>query len=197
MVTRPLVDGDSAWVDYLAPPAFEPEARSDLDWSVRRWPAAIRILGRKEIHRIERMSESDIYAATSFLNSATRRRNAFTEPITDEWPESAIKLATWMRALPRGRKLRTWWISQWGWRSPTEFPGWQHSEKQLHLPHLEPYEVAKFRIPDDIAMDLDVVMFVAWCQGVSFRMYRSDELQIIHKRAVRRGLLKYHMSPWI
>jgi len=68
----------------------------------------------------------------------------------------------------------------------------------MGLPKMEPFEVAHFRLPDDISCDPDVVLFQAWCQGVMLRhLHDGSDLHRAHYTAVRRGLEKFARSPWV
>lgn len=198
MSTRqPALPGDNAWARSSEVPVFTPERRGPLAHHYRRFPAAIRLLGAHEIWACPLLNEHDVFFATRFLVSSGRRTVVHKVGSDDTWPTSAVDLRHFLRRV--GKPLVAWWISPYGWRSPREFMGYHMLENEIGAPHIEPYEVAHLRLPDDVSMDLDVVLYQAWCQGVVVRQIRGPNKELYqdgHHDAIRRGMVKLHRSPW-
>lgn len=191
---QPLVTGSIGWGSTLQPPDFLPERSPALNFGYRRFPAALRVLGFPVLESMPCLSESEIYAAVRWWmrldvkNTLARRGDV---------PESAEKLRVWLGYRENGA-IRTWWKRHYAWRSPREFRGWTNIEAENGIPHIEPYEVANFRLPDDISCDADVVCFKAWCEGVHFRfMVKENPLKEGYPDAIRTGLIKFCRSPWV
>lgn len=108
--------------------------------------------------------------------------------------ETERKFIAAVRAIP---ELRSWWKSSQSFRSPRTFVGWKQIEAELNAPHLEPYEVARLRLGDDISMDADVVAVCAWAHGVEREWAGRFDTWREHSACLRSGLRKIHTSPWI
>jgi hypothetical protein len=192
----PLESGLNAWGIAGAPPPFNAERPAPIDPTTRRWPAAIRLLGRRATDAIGRPAESGMWDAVRYLIHPTRRtivNRLGRDPERDDLTQTVLEWIT----RRENSKLTSWWKSTWGWRSPREFPNYRKLENHIGVPHIEPYEIAFLRIPDDVSGDLDVLLYVAWCQGVLGRHIEHDEeIAKDHYRSIRKGLMKLHRSPW-
>lgn len=123
-------------------------------------------------------------------------------------PGTRLRLETVHGLSPNELALREWILTAgdllWFWkrhafvRTQKEFKGYHELERALLVPHLEPFEVASWRLTDDVACDGDVVAFVAWCQGVKAATLRH--IPALSGRefgaALGMGLQKLHRSPW-
>lgn len=187
----PAEPGVTGWSDANAPVKFVYERHADVDSTTRRWPAALRILGMGHTMALPRMSEEDVWSGVKELirpGVRTSLRRLGPDPAR---PENVQSVLEWVLSVPG---MNTWWASTWGWRSPREFATYRLLEGQISAPHMEPYELAHWRIPDDISGDMDVLLFAAWCQGVHGRHL---DLGREHTSALRNGLKKFHGSPWV
>lgn len=190
----PLADGFPGLGNADATPAFEQENPGPFLPFYRRWPAAVRVLAREDMGRLPVLSEVEVFVALRRLASREQARSVRTvDRMTKPEPERSI--VAFLQE-PKS-KLGRWWSSAGAWRSPREFASYGRVEGTVSAPHLEPYEIAHRRLTDDISCDHDVVVFVAWCQGVSGRDVAHDEiLGRYHQRALRAGLRKLQASPW-
>lgn len=180
----------SAWSDQDAEPDYDPDRSAGFDWRFRRWPAAIRLLGLKSQQTLPVMDEKEAWGAVRLLIARKHRKNLASS--LD--PNNHEKFRHWLHlCVP----LRRWWASNDGWRSPREPQWYWDLERSIDAPHMEPSEIAAFRLPDDISMDADVVAFASWCQGVS-----PQRMSDVHgfenaSAAIMAGARKLHQSPWI
>lgn len=191
---RPLIEGVIGWIpDQPAP--FDPERPGKFPENRRALPAAIRLWSQKG--HSPNMTEKEAFAAVRNLIRPGVRTRRIQPPRDDNAPNTR-KLMMWLWLRERAAK---WWASQWGWRSPIELPGWRELERELGAPHVEPGEIARLRLPEDIVLDLDVVILQAYCQGVTGRwISQIPELDLegrTPQAAVFEGLRKFHRSPWI
>lgn len=84
------------------------------------------------------------------------------------------------------------------WRSPREWAGYLAALSEVGLPRVFPFEVANFRLPDDISCDADVVLFQAWCQGWKKSNFsKANPLVDDYAASIRSGLKKFARSPWV
>ena len=193
----PLLPGLVGWVQQSEPPSFVPERDAKLDWTSRHQPAALRLFGSLSRLGMPRMSEAQAFAAVRALTGPGARGRIDRLRAPPDGKEETWSLITWLRT---NDPACYWWRSQWGWRAPREFRGWRIFENDRHLPHLEPVEFAQFRLPEDIVLDIDVVLLQAWCQGVTGRFL--DKLAETHepvrgwREGLFEGLRKLHASPW-
>lgn len=196
MSVVPLIPGDSGWQEPSLPPTFEPIVLWDGPHEARRWPSAIRILGKAALPYLKAIPEAEAWAALRELMEDSRRRTlGHGELIVKEGDYKAY-VEDWLCSA-ENRLLRRWWKSFEGWRSPREYTGYRALESRNKLPHFEPAEVARFKLPDDISLDEDVMLFQAWCQGLQvesvLHLYRPAE----HKERIREGHYRFATSPWI
>jgi len=165
-----------------------------LNFVYRRWPAAIRVLADDGLPTVPPFQEEVIYRVVRhFL--LFRVRKTLKASSSSAMEERIFE--TWLRS-EAARKVKLWWNSKDGWRSPVRFAGWSAMEIRDDLPRLDPYEVAHMRLPDDISTDPDVVLFQAWCQGVTREYFtESSGLKNNLQRAIKAGLRKFCASPWV
>lgn len=150
----------------------------------------MRILGRGHSMRLSRMPEEDVWAAVKELIRPDVRTSLRRLLPDHDRPRHVQEVLEWVLSVPG---MNTWWASSWGWRSPREFSSYRSTEAQMCVPHVEPFEMAHWRVPDDVAGDMDVLTFVAWCQGVHGRHLDMGRQ---HSISIRAGLRKLHRSPW-
>lgn len=192
----PLVAGNSGWGSGTRPPDFTPARMPALHFAHRRVPAAIRVANPDALPRLAPQTEEEAFASARFWLDPERRRSIQRLKPPNEAKHAQI-LQDWV-LLPVNRPLVAWWKSPQAWRSPREFPGYRRRMESLGLPHVEPFEVANFRLPDDISCDADVVLFQAWCQGMMAAAFHKDNpLLPRHATAIRDGLGKFASSPWV
>lgn len=190
----PALGGPSGLSPRGAPLPFRVESGDPLDHRFRHLPASIRILAEGLVPELAERDEEEIYGVVRKLLEPGARTISRAH-----WEEtwSFLWFMHWYRE-PAQNRLYRWWGSTKGWRAPQEFKGWHAIEDEWALPHVEPYEVANFRLPDDISCDEDVVLFQAWCQGVRDRdLGDRDPRHAACAESVRRGLVKFCRSPWV
>lgn len=193
-MSKPAVDGVNAWGDARDAPHFMPARAGALNFAYRRWPSAVRVLGHESIEGLPTWSEQEIYSIIRYWMEPARRK---TLRRSESDPENASIFRDWLGET-ENKWIRSWWKHNSGWRSPREFPGYRKIEKQSMIPHVEPYEVANLRLPDDISTDADVVLFRAWCEGVMNRFIPPENpLKAGYRDAIRSGLVKFCSSPWV
>lgn len=194
----PLIDGISGWTTQNRPPLMQPERPGPFDWTVRHLPAAIRVLGTFSGIGLPRMGESESYHAVRALTDERARRRVDRLRFAPDDREATWAMVRWLSMVEPAAR---WWKSTSAWRSPREFRGWRTLERQHNFPHVEPYELAQMRLPEDVSMDADVVLLQAWCQGVMHGNQKS-KLQVTHEafspftERTAAGLVKLHRSPW-
>lgn len=197
---EPLAPGIPGWTTQNRPPLMAPERSGPFDWTVRHIPAAIRVLGTFSAIGLPRMAEDESYLAVRALTADQIRRRVDRPPRLDEqeFPAATLAMLRWLTMVEPAAR---WWKSTSGWRSPREFRGWRTIERQHNFPHVEPYEIAQMRLPEDVSMDADVVLLQAWCQGIS-HINQKAKLQFTHEafqnftERTAAGLVKLHRSPW-
>jgi hypothetical protein len=185
------MEATSAWFNGWAVPEWEPDRDGGYRADIRRYPSALRLLGRLEQDRAPQVRETDLFY---YLRHAIlpRHRRTMGEDLE---PSIQPEFRRWAASV---KPIVSWWKHADSWRSPRETTWYRELEGNKSLPHLEPAEFAQFRLPDDISLDADVVAFQAWCQGVCFERMRAFELYGVHaQKHVQDGLLKVHASPWI
>lgn len=197
-----LLPGEVGWIGQNHPPLFDPERRGPLDWTARHVPAVLRVLGADTTVGVPHLSEHDAYAAVRALTHPDVKARVHRIRVPPDGRDSTWTLATWLRCVEPADR---WWRSRFSWRAPKEFPGWRLVEEGL--PHLEPYEIANLRLPEDVVMDADVVLLQAWCQGLGGGgSGGNNHLQKLVERmtvwapangCLRDGLRKLHASPWV
>lgn len=200
---QPRLPGAVGWTTPDVPAGFDPEHGWSTSEARRHLPAVVRFLS---VRGFPNLNEEDCFAAVRAMNHGTRlaRVKTFLEgrrpaPNARGWYQGEQKMLYWLRLHP---VAHAWWSSRWAWRSPKEFTGWRSGERSVDAPHVEPYELARLRLPDDIVMDFDVVMLQAWCQGLTTRFIerRLAEEPLRLQRPVPShlltGLRKLHASPW-
>lgn len=193
----PLIPGNQAWSPYSEAPKLVPD-RPGLHFAFRRWPAAISVLCFSNLEYAPLMDEEHIWASTRYFIDPERRRRVTTFKIPDDQPENHRQLQEWVKDRGNAR-LRYWWSSPEGWKSPHErIRSFRSTLERLHFPHLEPFELANFRLPDDISTDLDVIILIARCQGVQRKhLTRDSELETAFIEATARGIEKFCKSRWV
>lgn len=189
-MSNPVIAGPCGIAKQEEMPAFRPQDEGPFPVFQRHYPAALRLLGLLTVEGLPHMTADRAYRS---VRAIPQRLWEYEAKTPDE--------KAWMEWLSRPRGLYTWWKSPYAWRAPREFASYQQLEARLRVPHLEPVEFAEFQLPEDIAMDADVVLFQGWCQGV----VRDWMRRVAEKRpewserraALMRGLAKAHQSPWI
>ncbi len=192
----PLIGGHKGFSGYNVLPDFEPERAPGLHHAYRRIPSALRLLKPELLPSLLVMSEEESHAAVRFWLDPVRRRTIHRHPGSTA-PTYAQDLQQWV-TMKGNRHLLSWWKRPYAWRSPREFVGYGVLTRSLGLPHTEPFEIAHFRLPDDISCDSDVVVFQAWCQGLMLPAFPEDSpFREAHSATIRRGLSKFARSPWV
>lgn len=159
----------------------------------RHYPAAIRALSVVVIP--PQLPDWILFGAVRHLTLPEAKRAPTKIKPKNESEEA---LQRWICSSP---VIRSWWANAASWRAPREWKGWRALEKDLGVPHLEPFEFAEMRLPEDIAMDADVVLLQAWCQGLIGKwqaevVARWSGWADPHGCMVA-GLRKVHSSPWV
>ena len=183
------------WLPQDEPPQFEAERPAALDWTLRHLPAVIRVFSLGQLVPPPRMSEAEAYEAVRELTDQRIRQKIGRSRFRQPWmKDHTFQLATWLRLSPLALK---WWKSHWGWRAPKEFVGWRLEEDGRA--HIEPFEVATLRLPEDVVMDADVILLQAWAQGFTgrFMPHLTVATWAPWESSIRAGLRKLHASPWV
>lgn len=158
-------------------------------------PAAIRLFSTTGF--TPAMDEKECFAGVRNLTVPSKRKNIVHFRPTRKNRPNTRKMLMWLYL---HEDATAWWKSRWGWRSPRELPGWHQVEHELGAPHIEPHELARLRLPEDVILDADVVLLQAWCQGVTARFLPKladyDLAGQTPAQAVLVGLRKLHSSPW-
>lgn len=201
----PVLPGNSGMKSQNIVPDYEPERQPGLHFAFRRIPAALRVANPDFLPYLGTFTEEHAYAAVRFWLNPDRRKRMTRPPGLDE-PEHALRLRDWL-IHPDNKIVLSWWNSSDAWRSPREFWGYSSNMAKMGLPHIEPFEVAHFRLPDDISCDPDVVLFQAWCQGWSIKNWKRGKsydkweerppLSENYPTAIRSGLQKFCRSPYV
>lgn len=193
----PLLPGPRGWQPGHRLPDFEPEGSPGLNPMYRRVPAALRILNPKTLPYLGMSSEDETYEAVRFWMEPRRKQVIHLPIIEENVPKPAVRLHKWLN-MPQNRAVRSWWKWRYSWRSPREFRGYNRTIQDARLLWVDPWEVAHFRLPDDISCDPEVVLFQAWCQGVQREQLPPGHFMSIGFQAsIRNGLIKFSRSPWV
>ena len=169
-----------------------------MDWTVRHIPAALRIFGAMSDVGAPRLTEDASFGAIRTMMAPDFKLNPTKRQVLT-FPDPAVQMiSAWLKCNPA---VLRWWRSSSAWRAPREFSGWRAIEDEAGFPHLEPHEVAQMRLPEDIAMDADVVLFQAWCQGFTSifmdKMLPGNPTWGFWQTCIREGLRKMLSSPYI
>lgn len=190
----PLLPGAVGWCPDLPCP-FDPERAGNFREERRTLPAAIRLFSTTGF--TPKMAEKECFASIRNLSVPSIRRGIRNARPTKKNRPNTRKMLMWIYIHP---EATDWWRSQWAWRSPREIPGWRRVEYDLEAPHIEPYELARLRLPEDVILDADVILLQAWCQGVTSRWIAKLEDYDLGGQTITKALLvglrKLHSSPW-
>ena len=95
-------------------------------------------------------------------------------------------------------ELLTYWGGSGGFRAQREFEGYSSIHLNMNLPRIEPFELAAWKLTDDISTDADVLMLVSWAQGVTAGVIKKRPLhRDSYSVDLMAGLTKFHASPWV
>lgn len=200
-----LLEGNCGLKSGNLAPDFTPERLPALHFAYRRVPSVLRVANPESLVYFPPMTEDEAFASVRFWLDPARRAK-IRRPASPAEPEHAQKLQEWV-CRPENKGLMSWWTKPDAWRSPREFWGYGAGMENMGLPHVEPYEVAHFRLPDDISCDADVVLFQAWCQGWAFKAWQRGRKKVEgedphpitkdYAMAIRNGLQKFCRSPYV
>lgn len=197
--SRPLIGTVTGWGRIDKYPSIEAENPVSDGPIYRRWPSALRVLARPQLHELHTKESHIVWELCRFLMPDQRRKALRATQESDGIDDDVKFFIDWLYREPNV-PLRKWWTGRNAWRSPKEFTGWRSVETECGSPHVEPYEAAISLLPDDISMDKDVLTWHAWCQGVvieSYPMQRDMVTRHAHHTSLREGLRKYITSPWV
>lgn len=199
----PLLAGSHGFKAQNLEPDLISERLPELWYGTRRIPSVLRVANPETVQFLGKLNESTAYAAVRYWIEPSRISKIHQKP-PDGAPEHAVLLQSWA-VYPGNGAILAWWRGKrdtghgrTAWRSPREFVGYGSRMKEMRLPKVEPFEVANFRLPDDISCDADVVLFQAWCQGFQHHHFAKDNpLKERYATAIRSGLEKFCRSPWV